>query len=180
MSDEKKDSLTAEDTAKPEVAKVAAKEPDGDGLAPESEAELEAAEKAAEEFEELGFGGYVHKFQKPFSYMGKTYEELRFNFEQLTGKDILSIGQELQLLRVQLSNPTLNLDFQARVAVRACTERTEKGKPVLGVDALRSMSAFDFHCITGMARNFLMSADLHAQKAMVAALASRAGSKNKP
>ena len=142
-------------------------------LPQEGEAELEAAEKAAEEFDELDLGGYVHKFRRPFEYMGNTYEKLAFNFEKLTGKDIISIGQELQLLRIQLSNPTLNLDFQARVAVRACSEK-------LGVDALRAMPAFDFHCITGMARNFLMSADLHAQKALTAALVSRAGSKSKP
>lgn len=149
-------------------------------LAAEAKAELETAEKAAEEFDELDLGGYVHKFRKPFTYMGNTYEKLTFNFEKLTGKDMLSIGQELQLLRVNVSNPTLNLDFQARVAMRACTERNENGKPALGVDALRSMPAFDFHCITGMARNFLMSADLHAQKALTEALVSRIGSRSKP
>lgn len=173
MSDEKKT-----DTSRTPVAGGALT------LPPESEAELEAAEKAAGEFDELGLGGYVHKFRKPFTYMGNTYEKLTFDFEKLTGKDMLSIGQELQLLRINLSNPTLNLDFQTRVAVRACTERKEspdgKEQRALDVTALQTMPAFDFHCVTGMARNFLMSADLHAQKALVAALASHAGSKSKP
>lgn len=179
MSDEKKIAASgAPATGDPTSADAAP------ALTPEGEAELEAAEKAAEEFDELGLGGYVHKFRKPFTYMGNTYEKMTFNFENLTGKDMLSIGQELQLLRLQVSNPTLNLEFQTRVAVRACTERITspagKEQRVLDVTALQTMPAFDFHCITGMARNFLMSADLHAQKALVAALASHAGSKSKP
>lgn len=72
-------------------------------LSPEEAAELEAAEKTAKTFDELGLGGYVHKFRKPFSYLGKTYENLAFDFESLTGKDMLSIGQELQMLRVNFS-----------------------------------------------------------------------------
>lgn len=179
MRDEKKTVASGAPVAdEPAAASVAP------ALSPEGEAELEAAEKAAEEYDELGLGGYVHRFRKPFTYMGNTYEKLTFDFERLTGKDMLSIGQELQLLRIQLSNPTLNLEFQTRVAVRACTERKEspdgKERRVLDVTALQSMPAFDFHCITGMARNFLMSADLHAQKALVAAVASRAGSRSKP
>lgn len=148
-------------------------------LTPEAEAELDAADAAAETYDELGLGGYVHKFRMPFKYKGKTYEQLAFDFEALTGKDMLSIGQELQALRVNFSNPTLNLEFQARAAVRACTERDEKDKRVFTVAALQSMPAFDFHCITGMARNFLMSADTHALNSMLEAAVFRAGSKSK-
>ena len=171
MSDEKKIDMTAEAKAELEAAETVTKGPDG--LSPEEEAELEAAEQSAAEFAETEFGGYIHKFRKPFAYMGKTYRELAFDFEKLTGKDMLSIGQELQMLRINFSNPTLNLEFQARVVVRACAEK-------IGVDAVKAMPAFDFHCITGMARNFLMSADLHAQNELLTAVISRAGSRSKP
>jgi len=138
------------------------------GLPPEAEAELETAEKSAQEFDELGLNAYVHHFRKPFSYHGKTYEELCFDFDKLTGKDFLSIGQEMQALHIQMSNPSVNFDFQARAAIRACTEK-------LGPDAISLMPAFDFYCILGTVRNFLFSADLHA----MASLTSRAGSGNK-
>lgn len=137
-------------------------------LPPEADAELETAEKSARKFDGSGLGTYVHKFRTPFSYQGTSYEELSFDFGKLTGKDFISIGQEMQMLRIQMSNPSVNMDFQMRLAARSCSEK-------LGPDAWQLMPGFDFHCITGMARNFLLSADLHAMES----LASRAGSKSK-
>ncbi|MDE7243591.1 MAG: hypothetical protein K2O18_06405 [Oscillospiraceae bacterium] len=138
------------------------------GLPPEAEAELETAEKKAQEFDKLGLNAYIHKLRKPFSYHGKEYEELSFDFDKLTGKDFLAIGREMQALRLLMSDPSVNMDFQLRVATRACTEK-------LGPDALRLMPAFDFHCIIGAVRNFLLSADLYAMTLQK----SRAGSRNK-
>lgn len=56
MSDEKKTDLTEETKAEQEAAKEPTNVPDG--LTPEEEAELETAEKAAEEYNEMGFLPY--------------------------------------------------------------------------------------------------------------------------
>ena len=38
-----------------------------------------------------GTGSYTHTFSKPFTYEGKTYERLTFDFDKLTGNDCLAI-----------------------------------------------------------------------------------------
>ena len=42
-------------------------------------------------------GVYTHKFKTPFEYGGATYEELTFNFERLTGRDMVAIETEMQM-----------------------------------------------------------------------------------
>ena len=89
MLDEKKTVASGAPAAdEPAAASVAP------ALSPEGEAELEVAEKAAEEFDELGLGGYVHRFRKPFTYMGNTYEKLTFDFEKLTGNGVYEYTSE--------------------------------------------------------------------------------------
>ena len=45
----------------------------------------------AEAEAQQGADVYTHKFAKPFSYEGKTYEELTFDFGKLTGNYYLAI-----------------------------------------------------------------------------------------
>ena len=51
----------------------------------------EPAQEAAEKPAEGNTGVYTHVFKKPFEYEGKTYTELTFNFERLSGRDMVSI-----------------------------------------------------------------------------------------
>ena len=49
----------------------------------------EPAQEAAEKPAEGNTGVYTHVFKKPFEYEGKTYTELTFNFERLSGRDMV-------------------------------------------------------------------------------------------
>ena len=49
---------------------------------------IEQAEQLeAEAQAEPNLGTYTHTFKRPFVYEGRTYEELTFNWEGLSGKD---------------------------------------------------------------------------------------------
>ena len=72
---------------------------------------------------------YVHKFTEPFVWEGKTYGELAFHFEKLTGKDALAIEEELKAQKHFVVVAELDMAFKMRVAVRACEAE-------IGVDAL--------------------------------------------
>lgn len=41
-------------------------------------------------------GVYTHTFKKPFEYAGETYTTLTFDFEKMTGRDMVSIETEMQ------------------------------------------------------------------------------------
>ena len=40
-------------------------------------------------------GVYTHTFKKPFEYAGETYTTLTFDFEKMTGRDMVSIETEM-------------------------------------------------------------------------------------
>lgn len=42
-------------------------------------------------------GVYTHTFKKPFEYAGETYTTLTFDFEKMTGRDMVSIETEMQM-----------------------------------------------------------------------------------
>ena len=58
-----------------------------------------------------------------------------------------------------LVSPAFTGDFLAGMAARACTERDEKGKPVIDGQALKKMPMTDFQAITRKARGFLLRAE---------------------
>lgn len=124
---------------------------------------VELAAKAAEAMEkaaslESNVGSYVHKFKKPFSYQGQTFEELSFDWDSLTGGDSLAIENEMRAHGVTLVLPAYTGEYLAGMAARACTARNEAGKRVIGTDAIRAMSLGDFQKICGRARTFLLRA----------------------
>ncbi len=111
--------------------------------------EFAAAEKEAAESEYE----YTHAFRKPLNYMGKTYSELTFDWDQLTGKDGLAIENELQALGRPALIPTFSAEYKIRMAARACTT------PGIGADAFEVMKLHDFVKITDMARSFLLKSE---------------------
>ena len=95
---------------------------------------------------------YTHKFKKPFSHMGKEYDELRFDWESLTGNDGLSIEAELQMMGTPVVVPAFSGPYLVRMAAKACTEK-------IGSDAFGLMRLSDYNRIRSAARSFLLASE---------------------
>lgn len=118
----------------------------------DGEAIVLTEEQVEEEQEEMSAGRYVHVFSKPFQWEGKTYGQLAFNFENLTGRDTLAIERELAAKHIYMVVRALNLDFQMRVAARACESR-------IGIDMLEALPIRDFEKIMNRVRAFFAAAE---------------------
>ena len=90
---------------------------------------------------------YNHKFRKPFEFEGKRYDVLNFNFERLTGRDMIAIENEMQANNEYALDPLLSRNFQSKMAARAGG---------IGSDVLESMPLQEFNRIVTAARNFLI------------------------
>ena len=113
----------------------------------EAEKIAEATEPGAENGADGGVGVYLHKFKTPFEYEGKVYETMVFDFERLTGRDVIKIENEMQSDNEYALDPLLSRNFQCRMAGRA-------GK--IGRDVLEAMPILDFNKIVIKTRSFLM------------------------
>ena len=100
-----------------------------------------------DDLEENG-SSYTYVFSKPFTYEGKTYEELTFDFDKLTGKDVLAIMRELRLRNITVASRAFDLDYQIRYAVRCCREK-------IGTDVLAALPVTDFDHIVNKTQRFL-------------------------
>lgn len=107
----------------------------------------EPAQEAAEKPAEGNTGVYTHVFKKPFEYEGKTYTELTFNFERLSGRDMVSIETEMQMNNEYALAPEISRSFQGKMAAKASG---------IGSDVLEAMPLKDFNKITNAARSFLI------------------------
>jgi hypothetical protein len=92
-------------------------------------------------------GVYNHKFKKPFEYEGNKYATINFNFEKLTGRDMIAIENEMQANNEYALDPLLSRNFQSKMASKAGG---------IGSDALEAMPIQEFNRITNAARNFLI------------------------
>lgn len=102
----------------------------------------------AETAAEGGVGVYTHKFKKPFEYAGQTCEEMTFDFERLTGRDMVSIETEMQSQNQYALAPEISRNFQSKMAAKAAG---------IGSDVLDAMPLPDFNKITNAARDFLLN-----------------------
>ena len=91
---------------------------------------------------------YTYVFSKPFTYAGKTYEELTFDFDKLTGKDVLAIMRELRLRSITVASRAFDVEYQVRYAARCCREK-------IGSDVLSAMPVTDFDHIVNATQHFL-------------------------
>lgn len=64
-------------------------------------------------------GVYTHTFKKPFEYAGETYTTLTFDFEKMTGRDMVSIETEMQMNNEYCLAPEVSRSFQAKMAAKA-------------------------------------------------------------
>lgn len=108
---------------------------------------LDAVE-AEGSYDKQNSGVYVHTFQRPFEYEGKQYQTLTFNFDSLTGRDMISIESEMQAMNEYAIAPEISRIFQEKMAARAAG---------LASDILEAMPLVEFNRITNAARDFLIS-----------------------
>ena len=107
--------------------------------------EFSVAEKQADE----STLSYTHQFTTPFTYEGKTYEEITFNWGKLTGADSLAIEAEMSALGKPLIVAEFSGEYLVRMASRASSPR-------IGSDVLEAMPLADYNKIRGAARSFLL------------------------
>lgn len=132
-----------------------------DRSAPGAEIEDAAAEAAAVDEaakREADIGTYTHTFKKPFTYQERTIETLTFDWESLTGADHTAIENEILMRGKTLVTPEFSSEFLSRMAVRACTNRDDRGIRLLNADVMQKMPMRDFQTICKKARAFLLRA----------------------
>lgn len=103
--------------------------------------------QATEQPIECNTGVYTHVFKKPFEYAGVTYTSLTFDFERLTGRDMVSIETEMQMNNEYALAPEISRSFQAKMAAKAAG---------IGSDVMDALPIKDFNRITNAARGFLI------------------------
>ena len=106
-----------------------------------------AAEKQDERLADTDVVTYT--FKKPFTYEGKSYEKLTFDFGSLSGRDSAEIEAELRAQNHPIIVASLDGEYLIRVCVRACTEN-------VGVDTLMALPLRDYNNLRDRARSFLM------------------------
>lgn len=111
--------------------------------------EFEAAENDVKKARGNSWKVYTHKFSEPFSYEGKTYESLTFNWGKLTVKDSLAIETELMMRGKTVVAPEFSGEYKMRMAVRACEEP-------IAVNVFESFPMADGNKILAKARSFLL------------------------
>lgn len=103
--------------------------------------------ETAGEAAEGDVGVYTHKFKRPFEHSGVKYTELTFDFEHLTGRDMVAIDAEMQASGEMLMAAETSRSCQSKIAARAAG---------IGADVVEAMPLGDFNRITNAVRAFLI------------------------
>jgi hypothetical protein len=96
----------------------------------------------------INSGVYTHAFRTPYTYEGKKYESITFDFTRLTGQDMIDTEIEMQDRGEFAISPEHSRLLQCYLASKAAN---------IGSDVLATMPLNDFNRITNAARAFLMS-----------------------
>lgn len=128
---------------------------------------IKTAAEQAEEVEiqaqaEPDYGTYTHIFRKPFSFEGKTFESMSFDWGSLTGKDSTAVNRELRGRNVFVVVDTYTIEYLTAMAARACTDRDEMGRRVVSSQTLEALPVRDFRTICNKIRSFLLRAESDA------------------
>ncbi|MCM1439156.1 MAG: phage tail assembly protein [Roseburia sp.] len=127
--------------------------PTPDTIDPAEFAALEKEAAASEAAVEDSLFTYEHHFSRPFTYEGKTYETLTFDFGKLTGKDALAIQDTLDAQGKAVVVKQMNDNYLLQVAARACTTP-------IAANVIAAMPLYEFNKITKKARSFLLHSGL--------------------
>lgn len=131
---------------------------------------IKTAAEQAEEVEiqakaEPDYGTYTHIFHKPFSFEGKTFERMTFDWGSLTGQDSTAVNRELRGQNVFVVVDTYTIEYLTAMAARACTDRDAEGKRVVSSQTLEALPVRDFRTICNKIRSFLLRAESGAATA---------------
>lgn len=94
----------------------------------------------------------------PFSYEGKTYETLTFDWQKLTGKDFAQVEREMKMTNRLLAIEAYDGDFLMLLAVRACREGISE-------QALQALPLYYYRLIRAASRDFLLMQESEAVEA---------------
>lgn len=134
-------------------------DPTAEALAEAAAAEEQAANGDPAVKDKQDVGTYIHRLSRPIQWNDRSYEVLTFRWDALTGADHLDIENELLMRGKTLVVPEYTGDYLCGMAVRACTERNEKGLRALDAAALKTLPLKDFTTICKKARSFLMHSE---------------------
>ena len=115
--------------------------------------ELEMAEQKAKE--EAAKDNAVHfkfKLITPIEYEGVTYNELEFDFGNISGADSLNIEAELNEMGIVVIAPTYQSPYLIRMCARGCKQKVD-------AQLFTHFKLRDYLRIRNKARNFLMSSE---------------------
>jgi len=131
---------------------------------------IKTAAEQAEEVEiqaqaEQDYGTYTHIFRRPFSFEGRTFERMTFDWGSLTGKDSTAVNRELRGRNVFVVVDTYTIEYLTAMAARACTDRDEMGRRVVSSQTLEALPVRDFRTISNKIRSFLLRAESGAATA---------------
>lgn len=93
-------------------------------------------------------GTYTHVLSKPFEYCGITHKKFVFDFEKLTGDDMVAIENEMAAVGEYALSPEISTSFLARMAARAAG---------VGSDVILKLPLKEFGKIKNESRSFLIS-----------------------
>lgn len=128
--------------------KTTANEVLNDTLTAEENAEVE---KAAAIIADTFSGSWKYELKEPLEYMEKSYTELEFDFDKLTGEDIANIERELeQLGLLAVTDVGLSDAFAERAAALACVTLPD-------TYAIEELWGADFNNVIRRARMVLTS-----------------------
>lgn len=92
-------------------------------------------------------GAYVLTLAKPYTYEDKTYEKFVFDFEGLTGVDLVDIETEMTAVGEFALSPEISTSFMCRMAAKAAK---------VGSDVLLHLPVREFAKVKNKAQNFLI------------------------
>lgn len=90
---------------------------------------------------------YVLTLAKPYTYEDKTYEKFVFDFEGLTGMDLVDIETEMTAVGEFALSPEISTSFMCRMAAKAAK---------VGSDVLLHLPIREFAKVKNKAQNFLI------------------------
>lgn len=92
-------------------------------------------------------GAFVLTLAKPYTYEDKTYEKFVFDFEGLTGSDLVDIETEMTAVGEFALSPEISTSFMCRMAAKAAK---------VGSDVLLHLPIREFAKVKNKAQNFLI------------------------
>lgn len=95
--------------------------------------------------------GRTVKLSRPFEWEGRTYKEFTFDFDRLTGVDMIAIEDEMTALGQVAIDPTVSMAYMSKLAARAAR---------VSVQTIENLPIADFSRIKNVVRDFLTRSGL--------------------